>query len=118
MFSLKRKFFKTEKGDIGMSGSFRGQERRWKKKLCPRKPKNQSKMAKKDEYDKARKENLCLNCFELGHAKATCPELTVERSSNDAKKDAKPSKEVHTMQRLPLNSKVFKSSLISYERHT
>ena len=38
--SLRRKFFKINKGDIGMSGSLKGQEGHWKKKPHPRKPKN------------------------------------------------------------------------------
>ena len=52
-----------------MSESFRGQGGHWKKKPCLGKPKNQSKYAKKDQYEKAYKKNLCFNCFDLGHAK-------------------------------------------------
>ena len=60
-FSLKRKFFKAKKGGSGTSESFRGQGGRWKKKPRPRKPKSQNKLGKKDQYEKARKENLCFN---------------------------------------------------------
>ena len=52
-FSLKRKVFKTVKGGRRVSESFRRQGGCWNKKSCPRKPKNQSKMAKKYQYEKA-----------------------------------------------------------------
>ena len=74
-FSLKRKFFKKEKGGTGVSEFFRGQGGHWKKKLHPRKPKKQSKLAKKDKYDKAHKENLCFNWYKPGHAKVARPKL-------------------------------------------
>ena len=80
-----------------MNESFRRQGGYWKKKACPRRPKNQSKLAKKDQYDKARKENLCFNYFQFGHAKAACLKLTTRSSSSNTKKHAKPSRQVHTM---------------------
>ena len=113
-FSLKRKFFNTEKEGTRVSESFRGQGGCWKKKPRLGKPKNQSKLAKKDQYDKARKENLCFNCFEPGHAKATGPKLQFGHSSNKAKKNAKPSKQVHTVQRLPLSSRELLEIVVSH----
>lgn len=86
-FSLKWKFFKNEKEGGSVSESFRGQGGHWKKKLHLGKPKNQTKQAKKEQYDKARKDNLCFNCFETGHTKAACPKLGARGSSSDAKKD-------------------------------
>ena len=47
-FTLKRKFFKADKGGLGLSESFRGQGGRWKKKPRPGKPKSQNKQGKKD----------------------------------------------------------------------
>ena len=118
-FALKkRKFFKAEKGGSETSESFRGQGGRWKKKPRPGKQKSQSKVGKKDQYEKARKENLCFNCFEPGHAKADCPKLKAGRSSSDAKKDAKPSRQVHTVQRLPLNAREFSEVVVSHMSDT
>ena len=97
-FSLNKKFFKIEKGGIGVSEYFGGQGKHWKKKTCLGKPKNQSKLAKKNQYDKVGKENLCLNYFESSHAKTACPKLQAGHSSNDAKKDAKLSRRVHIVQ--------------------
>ena len=42
-FTLKRKYFKSDKGGSGSSESFRGQGGHWKKKLRPGKPKSQNK---------------------------------------------------------------------------
>ena len=114
-FSAKRKFFK-EKG--GSSESFKGQGGCWKKKLRPGKPKSQNKSVKKDQYEKARKENLCFNCFEPGHAKADCPKLKAGGSSNGAKKDGKPSRQVHTVQRLPLIAVEFSEVVVSHSSDT
>ena len=94
-FSTKRKFFK-EKG--GLSESFKGQGGRWKKKPRPEKFKNQNKQNKKDKYEKAHKDNLCFSCFEPRHTKVDCPKLKTGRSPSDAKKDGKPSRQVHTIQ--------------------
>ena len=47
LFSLKRKFFKLEKGGTWVSESFRGQGGHWKKKMHPGKLKNHSKLTKK-----------------------------------------------------------------------
>ena len=90
-FSTKRKFFKENKGGAGLSESYKGQGGQWWKKPDPRKPKSKSSIDKKDQYKKARKENLCFNCFKPGHAKVECPKLKIGHSSSDAKKDGKPS---------------------------
>ena len=94
-FLAKRKFFK-EKG--GSSESFKGQGGRWKKKPHLEKFKNQNKKNKKDKYEKALKDNLCFRCFEPGHITVDCPKLKAGRSPSNAKKDGKPSRQVHTVQ--------------------
>ena len=78
---MKRKFFKSDKGSGNASELNKDQSGRWKKKPRQGKPKNQSKQAKKEQYDKARKDNLCFNCFEAGHTKAACPKLGAGGSS-------------------------------------
>ena len=114
-FSTKRKFFK-EKG--GSSESFKGQGGRWKKKPRPEKPTSQNKQGKKDKYEKARKDNLCFNCFEPGHTKADCPKLKAGGSSSGAKKDGKPSRQVHIVQRLPLLAREFSEVVVSHSSDT
>ena len=75
-------------------------------------------MGKKDQYEKARKENLYFNYFKPGHAKADCPKLKAGRSSSNAKKDAKSSRQVHTVQRLPLNVGEFSEVVVSHMSDT
>ena len=91
-FSMKRKFFKENKGGAGLSESYKGQGGCWQKQPRPRKSKSKNCIDKKDQYEKARKENLCFNCFEPRHAKIECPKLKIERSPSYAKKDGKPSR--------------------------
>ena len=76
-----------DKGLGGQSETQREQSRRWSKKLCHFREKNPSKTSKKEEYEKARKENLCFNYFEAGHSKVACPKLVARGSSNATKKD-------------------------------
>ena len=112
-FLIKRTFFKDNKGGAGLSESYKGQGGRWQKKPRPGKPKSKNCIDKKDQYKKARKENVCFNCFEPGHAKAKCPKLRTGRSPSDAKKDRKLSRQVHTVQQLPLNSAKFLEIVVS-----
>ena len=117
-FGLERKFFKSDKESGNSSEFTKGQGGRWKKKPRQGKPKNQSKQAKKEQYDKARKDNLCFNCFEAGHTKAACPKLGAGGSSSDAKKDGKSSRQVHTIQRLPLHFDEFSEVVVSHMSST
>ena len=116
-FLTKRKFFKGNEGGAGSSESYKGQGGR-RKRPRPGKTKSKNRIDKKDQYEKARKENLCFNCFEPGHAKAECPKLKTGHSSSDSKKDGKPSRQVHTIQRLPLNSAEFSEVVVSHLSNT
>ena len=82
------------------------------------KPKIKNCIDNKDQYKKARKENLCFNCFDPRHAKANCPKLKTKHCPSDAKKDGKPSRQVHIMQRLSPKSTEFSKVVVSHLRNT
>ena len=56
-----------------------------------------TKIVKKEQYDRARKENLCFNCFEVGHSSAAYPKLGTRGHSRNSTKDGKSLWQLHTI---------------------
>ena len=110
--SFKRKGFRgVKQGDGGDQGSPSG---RGSKKPRPFKRKRDSELHKKDLYAKARKENRCFGCNEIGHTKAECPKNRTDASGSEPRRDGKSSRQSHTVQRLPLGFEEFREVTVCH----
>lgn len=118
-FNVKRKFFRGSKGLWGQNELQRGQGRHWslsnhailKRRICLR-------LSKKQQYERARKENLCLNYFEPRHSKAVYTKLRTGGSSNNTEKYEKSSQSLHAIHILSLGYFDFRQVSVSHTNST